>query len=165
MMNNNGAKNHNVEKINIVRCSSTEMDQLRIILIEGFGKEYTGIIPWFDQHKEEFNSDIRPVWLLILNKKIIGFYIAHVINKNRLKGNALYVKPEYRCNGYGDLLITTVENFVKSNGMKIIYFSIFSDLEGTVKFFQKRGYIAVRQFRDRENSSKMRLLMEKEVCS
>ena len=60
----------------------------------------------------------------------------------------IYLKPEYCGKGIGAAAVTHIEAFAREKGLHVLIASISGDNEGSVRLFEKTGYVRCAHFRE-----------------
>ena len=119
---------------------TTELISLFRVALRKFKNEITE--PDLEDAKEELNDYILesgfPVYLALKNDQVIG-YIALRID-GVVWAEEIFVREEFRHQGYAGMLYEVAENIVKSLGEDTLYNYVHPNNDKIINFLKKRGY-------------------------
>jgi ribosomal protein S18 acetylase RimI-like enzyme len=97
---------------------------------------------------EEFISDEKTELLIIdYNQQIIGCGYAQIRSAKPYQNHDLfgylgfmYVSPEFRGNGFNNLLLNDLKKWVLSQGITEVRLEVYSENEAAVRAYEKAGF-------------------------
>lgn len=126
------------------------------------------VINWFLKEmgmlalsEQDFYQSYRMIYLVEINKQIISF-ICFLVLTDEIELEAIYVKPEFRKNGYGCMLLQKMFDDGKNLGCKQIFLEVRETNQCAKKLYIKNGFIVIScrmKYYGNENG----LVMKKEI--
>ncbi len=114
------------------------------ILIDEYRKKY------FKETMKEVSEKEGKILLSVEDNKVIGLVIGIINNyeensyefkaPKRGRITELIVSEKYRIKGCGKLLVSEIENYLKSIGCKAVLIEVFAYNENAKEFYLKKGY-------------------------
>ena len=104
---------------------------------------------YFEKTIEEINNENGKMSLLKVEDKIVGLVVGIIMNsineydfKAPIRGRIteLIVNKKYRDNGYGKVLLESMENYLKRVGCQNILIEVFGYNTNALNFYEKNGY-------------------------
>ncbi len=104
---------------------------------------------YFEKTIEEINNENGKMFLLKVEDKIVGLVVGIIMNsineydfKAPIRGRIteLIVNKKYRDNGYGKVLLESMENYLKRVGCQNILIEVFGYNTNALNFYEKNGY-------------------------
>ena len=88
------------------------------------------------------------MWCMYDNSKIIGTVAFRVLDAERknVEMKRLFVRKEFRGNGYGDILFNTALNYIKEAKFKRIYADTAKDRVAAHHILNKYGFIKTSRY-------------------
>lgn len=114
------------------------------ILIDEYREKY------FKETMKEVSEKEGKILLSVEDNKVIGLVIGIINNyeensyefkaPKRGRITELIVSKKYRIKGCGKLLVSEIENYLKSIGCKAVLIEVFAYNENAKEFYLKKGY-------------------------
>lgn len=114
------------------------------ILIDEYREKY------FKETMKEVSEKEGKILLSVEDNKVIGLVIGIINNyeensyefkaPKRGRITELIVSEKYRIKGCGKLLVSEIENYLKSIGCKAVLIEVFAYNENAKEFYLKKGY-------------------------
>jgi N-acetylglutamate synthase and related acetyltransferases len=113
----------------------------------------------FENPKIKYGLPYGRLFLLKLDKIPIGCVALRKVNESACEMKRLYIKPEYRGNGYSHLLVDKVVESAKEIGYEYIILDTLPYLETALRLYKEYGFEETEPFNDNPmgNSIYMRL--------
>ncbi len=108
-----------------------------------------------------FNPNYYTLWL---DDKIIGvsgLYHDYEDPKNIMWMDYFAVLPEYQKQGHGTKMLENLENICKKGKVKML--CVFTDKEGALEFYQKKGFKICGRIENYYNKGKPRVWLFKKI--
>ena len=133
-----------IRDLKIRKAKDKDLKEIaKIMMVESakspYNERYT-IKSAVKESKEFFKNEI---YVAVNEKEIIGFIASHVISSDKKKGyiDELWLKAAYRGKGAGKMLVKSVEENYKKNGISGIRLS-------TIKKAKAYGFYNKLQYKD-----------------
>ncbi len=74
------------------------------------------------------------------NDRVAGMIGTHTVSESDLWLKRLFLKPEYKRQGLGGLLLSTAEAFAKEKGIRVIHTRFSDDYSEAARFYPAKGF-------------------------
>ena len=113
----------------------------------GFTVENAPRFTAFAMNKErlqwQYNNEHRPMFVYLIDGKIVGYYSLSVPNGEETELNNLSVLPEFRHKGIGEKLLMHAFEFAKSKGCCVINIGIVEENQVLRSWYEKFGFVHI----------------------
>jgi len=104
---------------------------------------FTAFATDYDRLKNQLVEEKRPMYVYLLNGKIVGYYSLAIQNDKEVELNNLAVLPEYRHRGIGKKMIQYLFEDAKSKGFDKIKIGIVEENKVLRKWYESLGFIHI----------------------
>ena len=123
------------------------------MLVEGDPRfeEYLGIQNFDDEleHLEKkYGLSHGRLYLLFVNDALAGCVGLRKLDEEKCELKRLYVRPNFRGEGYGELLLERIMGDARRIGYKYMYLDTLPFLEKAIGMYRRRGFVEIEKYSD-----------------
>ena len=127
-------------------------------------EEYLGIQNFDDELKhleKKYGMPSGRLYLLYVNDELAGCVALRKMDKEKCELKRLYVKPRFRGEGLGDLLLERIVGDARRIGYKYMYLDTLPFLERAIGMYKRCGFEEIQRYNDSplDNTIFMRLVL------
>ena len=114
-------------------------------------EEYLGIQNFDHELKhleKKYGMPSGRLYLLYVNDKLAGCVGLRKMDKEKCELKRLYVKPEFRGQQLGELLLERIINDARRIGYKYMYLDTLPFLETAIKMYRRYGFEEIERYND-----------------
>ena len=113
--------------------------------------EYLSIQNFDDELKhleKKYGKPNGRLYVLYVNDKLAGCVGLRKMDKEKCELKRLYVKPEFRGEGLGDLLLERIMGDARRIGYKYMYLDTLPFLKTAINMYRRRGFEEIGKYSD-----------------
>lgn len=123
------------------------------MLVEGDPRfeEYLGIQNFDDEleHLEKkYGLPCGRLYLLFVNDALAGCVGLRKLDEEKCELKRLYVRPDFRGEGYGELLLERIMGDARRIGYKYMYLDTLPFLKKAIGMYRRRGFVEIEKYSD-----------------
>ena len=88
------------------------------------------------------------LYLLYANDQLAGCVGLRKLDKEKCELKRLYVKPKFRGEGYGDLLLERIMGDARRIGYRYMYLDTLPFLERALRMYKRYGFYEIERYND-----------------
>ncbi|MBR7184410.1 MAG: GNAT family N-acetyltransferase [Clostridia bacterium] len=88
----------------------------------------------------QFSHEHRPMFVYLIDDKIVGYYSLSAPNEGETELNNLSVLPEFRHNGIGEAMLKHAFAFAKAQACSAIHIGIVEENQTLRRWYEKFGF-------------------------
>ena len=114
-------------------------------------EEYLGIQNFDDElaHLEKkYGLPHGRLYLLYVNDELAGCVGLRKMDEEKCELKRLYVRPGFRGEGYGELLLERIMGDAKRIGYKYMYLDTLPFLKKAIGMYRRRGFVDIEKYSD-----------------
>jgi len=96
--------------------------------------------------EDKYGQPYGRLYICCCDEKVCGSIALRKINDTDCELKRLYVKPEFRKNGIGSMLIDRIIDDAKSIGYKAIFLDTLPFLETAIAMYKKKGFVEIESY-------------------
>jgi GNAT superfamily N-acetyltransferase len=113
--------------------------------------EYLGIQNFDEELKhleKKYGMPGGRLYLLYVNDALAGCVALRKMDKEKCELKRLYVKPKFRGEGYGDLLLERIMGDARRIGYKYMYLDTLPFLKTALRMYKRFGFEEIERYND-----------------
>ena len=114
-------------------------------------EEYLGIQNFDDEleHLEKkYGLPHGRLYLLFVNDALAGCVGLRKMDEEKCELKRLYVRPRFRGEGYGELLLERIMGDARRIGYKYMYLDTLPFLKKAIGMYRRRGFVEIEKYSD-----------------
>lgn len=114
-------------------------------------EEYLGIQNYDDELKhleKKYGMPSGRLYLLYVNDELAGCVGLRKMDKEKCELKRLYVRPRFRGEGLGELLLERIMGDARRIGYKYMYLDTLPFLKTAIRMYRRHGFVDVPKYSD-----------------
>ncbi len=130
--------------IEIRNMRASDLDAVHNLIRASFDEHFTREVPLFFLNQWSGGSFVAADFA----GKVVGYLGGSKLGGSRASISLLCVAYDYRCNGIGSALIDRFLAAARMEGIRTVQLEARAKKQSTIRFYQGRGFMIVRELKD-----------------
>ncbi len=130
--------------IEIRNMRASDLDAVHALILSSLDEPFTREVPLFFLNQWSGGSFVAADF----SGKIVGYLGGSKLGGSRASVSLLCVAADYRCNGIGSALLDRLITAARIEGIRTVQLETRANRLATIRFYQGRGFMVVRELKD-----------------